>query len=116
MYVIDLNKALISPSGDKIRVAPDPNKQQDKDKPPEYLTMGSVLAQQLAQSSAKGVTAVKYWGWVLELSAKRPLQLDKADFDTLKDFVDNAEITVLAKAQLMEALSDCQSTEQPDSK
>jgi hypothetical protein len=65
------------------------------------VTLGSILADQLV-SGSKG-DAVKFYGWALKLHEGKELDIDKSDTQTLKDFITNNEqLTILAKAQLLE--------------
>ncbi len=63
---------------------------------------GQFLGSALANSSKGDV--LKLFGWSVELYKKRPIQVDKSDEKLLKEFIENNEqMTILAKAQLLEA-------------
>jgi len=67
------------------------------------LRVADVLADALS-AATKG-PAVKYWGWVQELTKSGVLELDKADTQALRQFIDNNEaLTILAKGQLLDVL------------
>ncbi len=67
--------------------------------------MGKVVANTLVQS-AKG-DPIKFWGWALKLNNKEELEIDKSDFDTLKNFIkDHEGLTILLKGQFLESLEE----------
>lgn len=69
------------------------------------LTLGKLLANQLAFTN-KG-DALKLFTWAQKCWNGEKLDLDKSDEQTLKDFIKNNEqLTVLAKAQLLEVFKD----------
>lgn len=69
------------------------------------LTLGKLLANQLAFTN-KG-DALKLFTWAQKCWNGEELDLDKSDEQTLKDFIKNNEqLTVLAKAQLLEVFKD----------
>lgn len=69
------------------------------------LTLGKLLANQLAFTN-KG-DALKLFTWAQKCWNGESLDLDKSDEQTLKDFIKNNEqLTVLAKAQLLEVFKD----------
>lgn len=67
--------------------------------------MGTHAGQFLGTSlvnSTKG-DVLKLFGWSVELYRKNPIQVDKSDEKTLKEFIEASEtMTILAKAQLLE--------------
>lgn len=64
---------------------------------------GKLLANSLAASSKGDV--LKSWSLAQRLYSGEELELDPADIQLLKDFVNNSEgFTVLAKAQILERL------------
>lgn len=66
---------------------------------------GKVIANLLA--NANEGNAVKYVAWALTFHAGGEVELDKADFDTLKSLIsDSKNITNLVKAQALEALGE----------
>lgn len=66
---------------------------------------GKVIANVLV-SQTKG-DAVKYWGWAQKLHDGKEMELDKSDFDTLKNFIKDSEVLpVLTKAQVLEIMGD----------
>lgn len=76
-----------------------------KDDKNEVITLGKLLANQLAFSS-KG-DALKIFNWAQKMYAGEVLELDKSDESTLKDLIKNNEqLTVLAKAQLLSVFKD----------
>lgn len=92
--MLDFNKALKGLDGQDV-----------KDEKNESLPIGKLLAQQLA-SSNKG-DALKYFTWAQKAYAGEPLDLDKSDEGTLKEFIkSNEQMTNLAKAQLLEIFKD----------
>lgn len=77
------------------------NGQAVKDNTGKDVLLSSILADQLV-SGSKG-DAVKFYGWALKLHEGVELDIDKSDKQTLKDFITNNEqLTILAKAQLLE--------------
>jgi hypothetical protein len=71
-----------------------------KDEKNEVITLGKMLAGQLA-SASKG-DALKLFGWAQKTYNGESLELDKSDEDTLKEFIkSNEHLTVLGKAQLL---------------
>ncbi len=82
--------------------------------PIKDTTIGKVLATHLSQSQAKGVDAIRYWDWALNLAKDLPIHISEADYDTLKRFVNESEtMTVLAKAQILKRLGTEYPKEQP---
>lgn len=76
-----------------------------KDMDGKEITVGKLLAQQLA-SSNKG-DAIKLFTWAQKVYGGEKLDLDKSDEGTLKEFIKNNEaLTVLAKAQLLSVFKD----------
>ena len=69
------------------------------------VTLGKELAIRLAQLS-KG-DAIKLFDWSRKLYGGDPLELDRSDYKTLKDTVENLDgITILFKAQLLECFNE----------
>jgi hypothetical protein len=69
------------------------------------LTLGRILANTMA-SQTKG-DALKMYDWAKKLYAGEPLNLDRSDCKTMRDFIDTSDqITILAKAQLLEILDE----------
>lgn len=50
--------------------------------------------------------AVKLFGWAQQLSKKKQLLLDKSDVKTLRSLVEEAPLSVVAKANLLEAIDN----------
>lgn len=85
---INLNKRLKDLSGKEI----------------ENSDMSKLVAQSLANSSAKENT-VKMYYWATKLYNGEELDLDPTDQQLLKQLIEqNAELTVLAKAQILNEL------------
>lgn len=61
--------------------------------------MGKILANTLV-SQGKG-DPIKYWGWALNINEGKELDLDKSDFEHLKEFINNCDLPILTKAQLL---------------
>lgn len=60
--------------------------------------IGKIIANVLVNTT-KG-DPIKYWGWALKLTNGEELDLDKSDFDTLKEFIKNTEqLPIITKAQ-----------------
>lgn len=92
--MLDFNKALKGLDGTDV-----------KDEKNESLPVGKLLASQLA-SANKG-DALKMFTWAQKVYAGEALDLDKSDEGTLKEFIkSNEQMTVLAKAQLLEVFKD----------
>lgn len=92
--MLDFNKALKGLDGQEV-----------KDEKGESLPVGKLLASQLA-SANKG-DALKMFTWAQKVYAGETLDLDKSDEGTLKEFIkSNEQMTVLAKAQLLEVFKD----------
>jgi hypothetical protein len=92
--MLDFNKALKGLDGQDV-----------KDEKNESLPVGKLLASQLA-SANKG-DALKMFTWAQKVYAGEALDLDKSDEGTLKEFIkSNEQMTVLAKAQLLEVFKD----------
>ena len=84
---------------------------------PDKMTLGEVLGEFLA-TETKGNT-LKVYSWIMKLAAKQPLELDEADYQTLKSMVENSErLFVISKAQILEAIIAAkeQVNSQPDKK
>lgn len=72
-----------------------------KDFDGQEITLGKVLSSQLA-SASKG-DALKLFTWAQKCYNGEVLELDPSDTETLKEFIKNNEqLTVLAKAQLLQ--------------
>lgn len=83
---INLNKSVLDLAGKEI---PESN-------------LGQLLSQLLAGASSKD-NSVKMYYWAQKLYAGEELDLDPSDSLILKSFVeDNEQLTVLAKAQIIE--------------
>jgi len=92
--MLDFNKALKGLDGQEV-----------KDEKNESLPVGKLLASQLA-SANKG-DALKMFTWAQKVYAGEVLDLDKSDEGTLKEFIkSNEQMTILAKAQLLEVFKD----------
>lgn len=66
-------------------------------------TAGKLLARSLANQS-KG-DALKLFGWAQKMWKAEKINLDKSDQKLLREFIENNEqITILAKAQLLDIL------------
>jgi hypothetical protein len=71
----------------------------------EGTNMGQLLSQILASASEKQ-NAVKMYYWATKLYAGEELDLDPTDLSILKSFIEsNEQLTVLAKAQMLECFS-----------
>jgi hypothetical protein len=83
---INLNKSIVDLSGKEI----------------EGSNLGQLLSQMLASASTKE-NAVKMYYWAQKLYSGEELDLDPSDLSILKSFVEsNEQLTVLAKAQILE--------------
>jgi hypothetical protein len=86
---INLNKSIVDLSGKEI----------------EGSNLGQLVSQLLASSSSKENT-IKMYYWAQKLYAGEELDLDPTDLSILKSFIEgNEQLTVLAKAQILEAIS-----------
>ena len=86
---INLNKLIVDLSGKEI----------------EGSNLGQLVAQMLASSSTKENT-VKMYYWAQKFYAGEELDLDPIDLSILKSFVEaNEQLTVLAKAQILECFN-----------
>lgn len=71
-----------------------------KDEKGENVTIGKLLASQLAFTN-KG-DALKLFHWAQKMYSGESLDLDKSDESVLKEFIkSNEQLTVLAKAQML---------------
>lgn len=70
-------------------------------------TLGIILASYLvAQSQGE---ALKYYDWAVSLYKGQELQVDKADFNKIKDFVETSQsLYILSKAQILKELEACE--------
>jgi hypothetical protein len=76
-----------------------------KDEKDEVITLGKMLANQLA-FTGKG-DALKLFNWAQKMYNGEVLDLDKSDEGVLKEFIkSNEQLTVLAKAQLLSVFKD----------
>ena len=87
MKKINLNKAITDLDGKDI----------------EGSNLGKLVAQMLV-SSSKG-DALKYMAWALKLHAGESLELDPSDVETLKNFINHDQLTILSKAQMLECFA-----------
>jgi hypothetical protein len=86
---INLNKSIVDLSGKEI----------------EESNLGQLVSQLLASSSSKENT-IKMYYWAQKLYAGEELDLDPTDLSILKSFIEgNEQLTILAKAQILEAIS-----------
>ena len=75
-----------------------------KDEKDEILTVGKILSGSLANQN-KG-DAIKFFAWALKMYNCENLNLDRSDVKVLSEFVEhNEQLTVLAKAQILEVLA-----------
>lgn len=76
-----------------------------KDETGEVITLGKMLANQLA-FTGKG-DALKLFNWAQKMYNGETLDLDKSDESVLKELIkSNEQLTVLAKAQLLTVFKD----------
>lgn len=66
----------------------------------EVQYLSKILANQLS-ISIKG-DPIKYYDWARALYKVGEIEVDRADFDFLKNFVSQLEISIIIKAQLLE--------------
>jgi len=86
---INLNKSIVDLSGKEI----------------EGSNLGQLVSQLLASSSSKENT-IKMYYWAQKLYAGEEIDLDPTDLSIFKSFIEgNEQLTVLAKAQILEAIS-----------
>jgi hypothetical protein len=86
---INLNKSIVDLSGKEL----------------EGSNLGQLVSQLLASSSSKENT-IKMYYWAQKFYAGEELDLDPTDLSILKSFIEgNEQLTVLAKAQILEAIS-----------
>jgi hypothetical protein len=91
--MLDFTKHLVGLDGQPIKDADGP------------ISLGKLLSGQLAFTN-KG-DALKLFTWAQKLYKDEPLDLDPSDASTLKEFIkSNEQLTVLAKAQLLEVFKD----------
>ncbi len=68
-------------------------------------TLGKLLANQLV-SVAKG-DVLKFFDWAMRFNKGEVVELDRSDYEKLKEFVINAEtLTILAKGQILPLLEN----------
>lgn len=86
---INLNKSIVDLSGKEI----------------ENSNLGQLVSQLLASSSSKENT-IKMYYWAQKFYVGEELDLDPTDLSILKSFIEgNEQLTVLAKAQILEVIS-----------
>lgn len=91
MIKVDLNKPLKSPFD---------NEDIGKE------TLGRQLASSLISAPGEKEKSMKFLDWAIKLWANKPLELDKVDFNKLKNFIEESRsMTVLVHAQLMESIN-----------
>lgn len=68
---------------------------------------GKIVAETLA-SAADG-DALKNWGWANKFYKREPVDLDRSDFDKLKNFIESHKgLPAITKAQILIALSEAE--------
>jgi hypothetical protein len=77
----------------------------------DNLTLGKVLANAL--SSASSGPAIKFMDWALTLHREGTIDVDAADLDTLKSFVDKASMSNLARGPILKAIASCPADNAP---
>jgi hypothetical protein len=71
----------------------------------EVAHAGQVIGNKLVGTNSSDY--LKWFQWGQSLYNKKSISVDNADFDSIKDFIKNhKEITVLAKAPVMEYLTN----------
>lgn len=77
---------------------------QDLDgNPINDTNLGKNIAAQLVTVAQGNV--VKHYDWAVALHRGKPIEVDNADFDYLKHFVENsASITILGKKQILDLM------------
>lgn len=91
---INFNKAALDLEG-----------KEQKDSAGSVVMLGRILAQAMVNQSRGD--ALKYYDWGKKLYAGDPLNLDRSDIKTIKEFLEpNEQLTVLAKAQILEILTE----------
>jgi hypothetical protein len=81
-----------------------------KDAEGNQIILGKILAGYLVGAN-KG-DALKMFSWAQKLYNGKPVDFDKSDKETLKEFVkSNEQLSILTKAQLLEII-----VEEPESK
>ena len=69
--------------------------------------LGKILADLLV-SETKG-DVFKYYDWAKTLYQGEPVDLDRADQSTVKDFIKNSDkLIILAKAQMLQVFDDAE--------
>lgn len=88
---VDLNQPILSVKGKPLQ-------------PEEENTLSLVLADYL--SARRGGNARKQWQWALQLGSDGVLELDRVDFDELKNVVEKEDemLRNIVKAQVLEVL------------
>ncbi len=72
--------------------------------------MGKLLAIHLANSTDGD--ALKLYGWAQSFHKGEEISIDKSDFKTLREFVENVKtLTILSKSQILETLDKCEKAE-----
>ena len=79
----------------------------DGEKKEQPIIFAEQLGQQLAYSSEKdGNKLAKYWDWAKLLGKGKPLVLDNADKNTLKQFVEASDLFTWVKRQIIEIIEN----------
>lgn len=100
--LFDFNFAFKDFEGNSIKIV-----DQQGNEIPGGIPAWRELGSQLSVSATKdGNTAVKYFGLAQQLGKNKTLELDKADTDTLKDFISTSPLRADFKAQLLEAIDN----------
>lgn len=92
-YLVALDKPVLNLSGEPIAGG---------------HTLGRLLATHLAALPNNPQHRLKFFTWALSLHKGETLTLDRADFELLKQLVDNApEFSILVAQQIKDALELC---------
>jgi len=76
-----------------------------KDENGEFITLGKLLANQIA-FSGKG-DALKLFNWAQKMYAGEEVELDAAGVITIKELINNNEqMTIIAKAQILSCFTN----------
>jgi hypothetical protein len=98
MITLDFNKQAIDIKGNPLTA-------RDKETNEVPVIISEQLGQTLAYSIEKdNGKIVKYWTWATCLGRGEVLTLDKVDLNTLKQFVEAADIYIWIKAQILEII------------
>lgn len=69
-------------------------------------TIGQEVSKVICQS-VETKFPIKFWGWAIKLEANEPLELDKEDYNLLKEWItSNQMMTVLLKGQILLLLDE----------